>query len=188
MANGLDEIRSASNRALGEEIIKSGGAILSEYEPLTTVRDFKLLARNRLVSGLSDALIVTEAALRSGTTSTVNHALDQNKEIFIVPGNITSPMSARCNALLKQGASPVMDAEDVIEVIAPHLLEGQQILPLGSTLLESKRIELIQSGVQNGEELQSKSGAEASEFSQTLTMLEINGIIRALGGNQWTLK
>jgi len=188
LASGVDVIYPASHKQLAKDIMKNGGSIISEYEPGTAARGFQFLERNRIVSGLSDAIIVTEAAVRSGTLSTVSHALEQGREVFVVPGNITSPLSAGCNNLIKQGAHPVTCAEDVLEVIAPDLLRPQAILALGATPLESKIIELLQSGVRDGEELQIKSDADISEFSMTLTTMEIAGTIRALGGNQWTLR
>lgn len=108
--------------------------------------------------------------------------------MFVVPGNITSPLSAGCNALLKQGAHPITCAEDVLEVIAPQLLEKQAILPFGNTPLESKIIELLQQGMRDGDQIHQDSGATASDFASALTMMEINGTIRSLGANQWTLK
>jgi len=188
LGNGVDTIYPATNENLANEILQKGGAIISEYEPNIEARDFQFLARNRIVSGLSDAIIVTEAAIRSGTMSTAAHALEQGREVFVVPGNITSPLSAGCNNLIKQGAHPITCPNDVLEIIAPDLLQPQSILPLGANVLESKIINLLQSGIRNGEELQIKTDADISEFSQTLTLMEISGIIRALGGNQWTLK
>lgn len=188
LASGLDHLYPATHRALANEIIKSGGAIISEYEPEIEARDFQFLARNRIVSGLSDAVIVTEAAARSGTIATVNHALEQGREVFAVPGNITSPLSAGCNALIKQGAAPITCAEDVLEVIAPELLTNQQSLALGNNPLETKIIQLIQSGIRDGDQLQQESGVSVSEFSQSLTIMEINAVVRALGANQWTLR
>jgi DNA processing protein len=187
LANGVDIIYPATNRDLARSILVKG-AIISEYEPGTEARDFQFLARNRIVSGLSDAVIVTEAATRSGTLSTVMHALEQGREVFVVPGNITSPLSAGCNNLIKQGAHPVTCADDVLEIIASDLLRPQTLLPLGSTPLESKIIMLLQSGVRDGDELQNLSKVGPSEFSQAITMMEISGTIRALGGNQWTLR
>ena len=188
LANGVDTIYPATHKNLADDIIKSGGAILSEYEPGTLARQYQFLERNRIVSGLADAIIVTEAAIRSGTLSTVTHALEQGREVFVVPGNITSPLSAGCNALIKQGAHPITCAQDVLEIIAPDLLKPQQILPLGNSPLESIIISLIQSGIRDGDQLQLQSEVSASEFSQTLTMMEITGTVRALGGNQWTLR
>ena len=188
LANGVDIIYPATNRDLAYDVLAHEGAIISEYEPGTEARDFQFLERNRIVSGLSDAIIVTEAAARSGTLSTAAHALEQGREVFVVPGNITSPLSAGCNNLIKQGAHPITCAEDVLEIIAPELLRPQSLLPLGSTPLESKIISLLQSGIRDGEELQVLSEVDIVEFSRAITMMEISGTIRALGGNQWTLR
>jgi DNA processing protein len=188
LANGVDIIYPATHKNLADNILKSGGAIISEYEPGTEARDFQFVQRNRIVSGLSDAIIITEAAIKSGTMSTAAHALEQGREVFVVPGNITSPLSAGCNKLIKQGANPITCAEDVLEIIAPDLLKSQNMLPLGANALETQIISLLQSGIRDGDELQAQSGADISEFSQTITMMEISGNIRALGGNQWTLK
>lgn len=188
LANGVDTIYPANHKSLANDIINSDGAIISEYEPGIAARSFQFLARNRIVSGLSDAVIVTEAAIRSGTLSTVSHALEQGREVFVVPGNITSPLSAGCNNLIKQGAHPITCVEDVLEIIAPNLLQPQSMLALGANPQESIIIELLQSGIRDGDELQYQSSIDASEFAQTLTMMEINGTIRGLGGNQWTLR
>lgn len=189
MANGVDTVYPATHKSLASEIVKKGGAIISEYDPGVLARDFQFLERNRIVSGLSDAIIVTEAAARSGTLSTAAHALEQGKEVFVVPGNITSPMSTGCNNLIKQGAHPITCAQDVIEIIAPELLRNQNQLPLGANKLETQIIKLIQSGVRDGEEILSQiNDIDASEFLTTLTMMELSGTIRSLGGNQWTLR
>jgi len=188
LANGLDTIYPATNKQLALKIAENDGAIISEYEPNVPPLQYRFLERNRIVSGLADAILVTEAATRSGTLSTVAHALEQGKEVFVVPGNITSPLSSGCNAWLKQGAHPATCVEDILEIIAPDLLRAQTTLALGNNPEETKIISLIQSGLRDGDEIQQESELSATDFSQTLTMLEINGIIRSLGGNQWTLK
>lgn len=188
LANSVDSIYPATHRQLAQDIVNSGGMIVSEYKPPTEARGYQFLERNRLISGLSNAVIVTEAALRSGTLSTVNHALEQGREVFVVPGNITSPLSAGCNNLIKQGAHPITCTNDVLEIVAPDLLKEQKELPLGNTPLETTIIKLLSSGIRDGEQLQSESKAPIEEFLNTITMMEINGIIRPLGGNQWTLK
>lgn len=188
LGNGLPKIYPSSHRQLAERIVVSGGAILSEYAPNTPSYPSQFLERNRIISGLADAVIITEAASRSGTLNTAGHALDQGKEIFVVPGNITSPLSAGCNALLKQGASPVTGPDDILEVIAPELLHPQAILALGNNPAETAIITALQSGVRDGEALQQKTKLAPHDFSQTLTMLEIAGVVRSLGGNQWTLR
>jgi DNA processing protein len=108
--------------------------------------------------------------------------------VFVVPGNITSPSSAGCNALLKQGATPVTEATDILQVIAPDLVSSQATLALGGNPLESRIIALLDSGVRDGEQIQRELGLTTGEFNTALTMLELSGAIRALGANQWTLK
>lgn len=185
LANSVDTIYPRTNEHLGQEIIARGGAIMSEYEPPRSARGYQFLARNRIISGLSNAVVIVEAATRSGTLATATHALEQGKEVFAVPGNITSPLSAGCNALIKQGARPYTKVEDVLEVVTPHLLEPQMSLPIGRTAHESKILELIHQGTRDGDQLQQHSGLGVSEFSQTLTLMEIGGLIRSLGANQW---
>lgn len=188
LANGLSKITPMTNRQLGENIIASSGAILSEYEPNEPPYLVRFLERNRIVSGISDAILITEASSRSGTLNTARHALEQGKTVFVVPGNITSPLSAGCNSLLKQGATPVTCVEDILEIIAPDLLRPQAQLALGDNPLQTKVIQLLQSGVRDGDELQKQSGAVAGDFASELTMMEINGTVRSLGANQWTLR
>lgn len=187
LANSVDTIYPRSHVGLAEQIIKQKGAILSEYEPPKEARNYQFLARNRIISGLSDAVIIVEAASRSGTLNTASHALEQGKYLFAVPGNITSPLSAGCNTLIKQGAFPVTRTEDILEAIAPSLLSAQDTLPLGGTPEETTILSLIQSGIRDGEALHRASGLDAATFSQTLTMMELEGRIRALGANQWTI-
>lgn len=188
LANGLPGIYPATHKSLADEIIKHDGAIITEYEPETSARGYQFLERNRIVSGLADAIIITEAASRSGTLNTAAHALEQGKDVFVVPGNITSPLSNGCNRLLKQGANVATCADDILEVIAPQLLTAQATLALGGNPLETKILELLQSGLRDGDEIHKQTSASITEFNQALTMLEIAGNIRGLGGNQWTLK
>lgn len=190
--NELPDISPQTNYKLAMNIIKNGGAILSEWKKGDgkVVNRWSFLERNRLVSGLADTVIITEAAERSGTLNTAAHALSQGRDVFAVPGNITSPLSAGCNALLKQGAYPATEAKDILQIIAPEQLKksDQSQLPLGSSPEETIIINLIASGVRSGDQLQQQSGLSASNFSTALTMLEINGVIKPLGANNWTLK
>lgn len=186
---GLDTIVPRTNRQLAIDILGHGGALVSEYSPASTASyKSNMLERNRIVSGLSDGILITEAGARSGTLNTASHALAQGKDVFVVPGNITSPMSAGCNALIKQGATPVTCAADILQVIAPELITKQPALALGTTPLESHIIDLLNSGLRDGDQIQKELKIAAPEFNSALTMLELNGAIRALGGNQWTLR
>ena len=190
--NELPDISPQTNYKLAMNIIKNGGAILSEWKKGDgkVVNRWSFLERNRLVSGLADAVIITEAAERSGTLNTAAHALSQGRDIFAVPGNITSPLSAGCNALLKQGAYPATEATDILDAIAPSTTQpatDQTIVPLGETPAENTIIGLLRAGLRDGDQLQQQSGLNPADFATALTMLEINGVIKPLGANNWTL-
>ncbi len=188
LGNPLPAISPTTNRALGEAIVQQGGAVLSEYEQGMPTYASNFLERNRIVAGLADAIIITEATARSGTLNTAARALEQGKELFVVPGPITSPLSAGCNALLKQGARIVTDYQDILEVIAPDLLSSQTSMPLGQNDLETAILKAIHSGVRDGEEILAIVSVDPTEFATALTMLELAGSIRALGANQWTIR
>lgn len=191
--NELPDISPQTNYKLAMNIIKNGGAILSEWKKGDgkIVNRWSFLERNRLVSGLADAVIITEAAERSGTLNTAAHALSQGRDVFAVPGNITSPLSAGCNALLKQGALVATTATDILNVIAPSTARSatdQAVIPLGETPAENTIIDLLRTGLRDGDQLQQQSGLNPADFATALTMLEINGVIKPLGANNWTLR
>lgn len=188
LANGLHRIYPASHESVAKEIVRDGGAIVSEYKIGEEARRHYFLERNRLISGLSDAIVVIEATERSGTLSTVNHAIEQNKEVFAVPGPITSLLSVGPNRLLQQGAHPATSIQDILEVIAPEKIAVNKAAPTSMTLSEAAIIKLMQEGVRGGDELLVRSGMNTSDFLQALTDLEINGAIRPLGGNNWALR
>ena len=189
----LPNIYPRSNSALARRILEQDGAVISEHsiddpEPYVMGK-WSFLERNRLVSGLADAILITEASARSGTLNTAAHALAQGKDVFVVPGNITSPQSAGCNALIKQGATPITDVADILSVLTPKQTASrhQTKLPIGSTPAESAIIAQLAAGVRDGDQLQEQTGLSATELSTSLTMLELSGAIRSLGANQWTL-
>jgi len=188
LGNPLPSISPASNRGLAESILRQSGAIMSEYSEGSKVYPSNFLERNRIVAGLADAIIITEATTRSGTLNTAARALEQGKELFVVPGPITSPLSAGCNALLKQGARIVTDYQDVLEVIAPDLLTRQASMPLGQNELETTILNALANGLRDGEEILQSIQVDPTEFATALTMLELAGSIRALGANQWTIR
>lgn len=184
LAGGLHKIYPVSHAGLAKNIVEQGGALVTESKTGYEAHPHDFLARNRIVSGLADAILIPEAAVRSGTLSTVRHALEQGKDIFVVPGPITSAMSAGSNILIQQGAQVALTPQDILEVIAPGAAVQSQ-LPLGDTPLETKILKLIQAGTNNGNDLAESCEAPISEFLRTMTMLEMKGSIKALGGNRW---
>lgn len=185
----VSHIQPATNRGLAEIIVRSGGAIMSERSDTDeyVVGPWSFLERNRIVAGISDAILITEANARSGTLNTAMHALDQGKEVFVVPGNITSPQSSGCNALIRQGATPVTCADDILAILAPKDQSVQAQLALGANAIETAILDQLRAGVHDGEEIQRNTGIDPRELSTALTMLEITGTVRSLGANQWSL-
>ena len=116
LGNGLDMIYPKENIELANEIIRNGGAIISEYPCGTKPDKMNFPARNRIISGMSQGIIVIEAKEKSGTLITVDFALEQGRDVFVVPGNINSINSVGTNDLIKQGAKMVTSYEDIEQI------------------------------------------------------------------------
>lgn len=185
LAGGVDKPSPYTNALLAKQILENGGALVSEYAPGTVPYKDQFLARNRLVSGLSDAIVVTEAGVRSGTANTVMHALEQGRDVYAVPGPITSPMSAGCNHMIAQGATPITSIDEFVDHIVPRQAVQQAVFAYDDN--EKIIIELLMSGIRDGSELQLKSTLDAGTYAQTITMLELRGAIKPLGANQWSV-
>jgi len=187
LPSGLDAIYPSGHTNLARQIVKKGGVLLSEYPPKTITFKTNFIARNRLVSGLSSAILITEAAEKSGSLHTANFALEQGKDVLVVPGPITNPTSAGCNNLIKVGATPVTCVDDILNALKIAAL------PIGSYEINADSEEeyiilsLIQKGTNDGDELLKSSKLTANVFQQIISMLEITGRIKNVGGNRWTL-
>jgi len=186
LPSGLGAIYPANHRGLAHQIVEQGGALVTEYADGTPTYPSNFIARNRIAAGLSDAVVVTEAAERSGTLSTARFALEQGKELLAVPGNITSTTSAGTNNLIKAGATLVTSTADILYALGITLPKAN-IAPRSSDPHEQALLDLLHSGITSGSELLAKSTMDVSLFNQTLTMLEIRGRVRPLGNNQWCL-
>ena len=189
----IDRIYPVNHRKLAEEIIAKNGAIISEYAPGAKVfMRTSFLERNRLIAGLSDIVVVVEAAEQSGSLNTATHAIEQGKTVFAVPGNITNPYSQGCNKLIKQGAFPYTEPDDVLRELFPEeYYKKQKRLKkshlVGDTDVETLILQAIASGLRKGEEIMQATNLPPEVFNQTVTLLEIKGRLRALGMNTWSL-
>lgn len=186
LPSSVSKIYPSAHANLARRIVERGGALLSEYPPGADIAyKNQFVERNRIVSGMSDALLITEAAVNSGTMHTARFALEQGKDVLAVPGNITSPTSVGTNNLLKAGAAPATGPEDVLAVLGlkPAAAEADAI---GSTDEEQLILDLLLANVSDGNELLARSELPVGLFNQTLTMLELTGKIKALGANQWS--
>ncbi len=190
LGNGIKSVYPPENADLAERILQNGGAVLSEFAPDAEPLAYHFPIRNRIISGLADALLLIEAQKKSGTASTVNHALNQGKEVFALPGNVDAPGSELPLQLLREGAQLCVDADDILsfmrwqgtqqtsigELLSPP--EGQQSDPILAALaLEEKTFE----------ELADETGLPLPELNARLTMLEIEGSIEKRGGRAYCL-
>jgi DNA processing protein len=185
LAGGLDSIHPPTHRYLAEQILRRGGALISEYPVGEQSWKPNFIARNRIVSGLSEGVLITEAAEKSGTLHTANFALDQGRTVMAVPGNITSSLSAGTNNLIKAGAVPITSSADICEALG--LQPAQATEHLAANEHEAIIIDLLKDGISDASELLTHSELSAPLFNQTLTMLEITGKIRPLGAGHWAL-
>lgn len=116
LGSGLDNIYPKENIKLVEEIIKNDGLVISEYPLGTKPLKYHFPARNRIISGLSESVLVVEARRNSGTNITVDFALEQGKDVFVIPGNIYSKTSDGTNFLITEGAIPVLSYKDILNI------------------------------------------------------------------------
>lgn len=116
LGSGLDNIYPKENIKLVESIIKNNGLVISEYPLGTKPLKYHFPARNRIISGLSDSVLVVEARKNSGTNITVDFALEQGKDVFVIPGNIYSKTSDGTNYLITEGAIPVLSYKDILKM------------------------------------------------------------------------
>jgi DNA processing protein len=183
---GVDKPYPAGHRRLARQILENGGALVSEYPEGTPPLQHQYIARNRIVSGLGDGLVVTEAAEKSGTIHTAGFALDQGNTVMAVPGNNTSQQSQGTNNLIRTGATPITNSQDILTALGlDQQLQMKEILPANAE--EEAILSQLKQGISDSGELQAKSSMNPQQFNQTLTMLEITGKIRPLGAGHWGL-
>lgn len=188
---GVDVAYPYENRDLAQAISGSG-ALLSEY-PLTAPPDaWHFPSRNRIVSGLSLGVVVIEAPLKSGALITVECALDQNREVFAVPGNVENFRNRGPHALIKDGAKLVESVDDILAELRPGTaqrtldLEVEEAPPPDLTPAEAALLALLGADPKPIDDLILEANLPAGQVSSTLTMLELKGVARRLPGNAYT--
>ncbi|HEU5314617.1 MAG TPA: DNA-processing protein DprA [Chloroflexota bacterium] len=201
LGHGIDTLYPYENRRLAEEILQSG-ALVTDYALGTGPLAENFPPRNRIISGLSAGVVVVEADHTSGALITSKFALDQGREVFAVPGPITSPASRGCNRLIQDGAKLVTAAEDVLVELNPHLLRlpsapaaaAQLPLTLGAAsdggdgaihpLIAALR---EMGGPAHVDQLARALGVPVAEVSGGLALLELEGRVRHAGGMRYAL-
>jgi len=182
--SGLGEnvIYPAANRNLAKKILEKGGALVSEYEPGFCATTWSFPRRNRIMAGLSHAILIVEAQERSGTLITARLGLDYNREVLAVPNPIFQPGGAGVNKLIRDGATPITESKDILEVFG---IEGEDEISekdLADLTNEEAEILEILSEPLARDELIRKAGMPAEKINSLVSMLEIKGLIKELGG------
>jgi DNA processing protein len=185
---GLDTVYPAENAELAKRIIKQG-ALISEYPLGAGPRAEHFPRRNRIISGLSLGVLVSEAGEDSGALITVKTALEQNRDVFSVPGNILSPASRGTNSIIKDGAKLVQSVTDILEELnltaVTHQIEFKEIIPASDTetlILNKLSVEPV-----HIDDICQTTGLSAAIVSSTLAMMELKGMVKQVGGMNYVV-
>lgn len=176
---GIDRDYPASNAQLSRRI-EDRGLVVSEYEPGVEPAPWRFPARNRIIAGLCEAVVVVEARERSGALITADFALDEGREVFAVPGEITAALSAGTNALLKLGATPLTSAQDVLDALGIERTPAEATTPVSP--VAAQILELVREAPCGADELTARGALEAGAVSVALTELELAGLVAAADG------
>jgi DNA processing protein len=189
LGTGIDEksIYPKSNLKLIDKILENGGAIISEFEPGIHGTKYTFPQRNRIISGLSIGVLVVEARMQSGALITANYAKEQGRKVFAVPGSIFSQTSKGCHFLIKNGAKLVESAEDILEELGIRKKEVGRREIKGKTPEENLILEVLKEGALDIERIIEKTKLPPSKVASILSILEIEGKIKNLGGNIYAI-
>ncbi|WP_276522330.1 DNA-processing protein DprA [Kallotenue papyrolyticum] len=188
LGSGVDQLYPQTNAALGEAIMQQG-ALISEYPLGTLPAAANFPPRNRLISGLALGVLVVEAAPKSGALITTQFAAEQGRDVFAVPGSIFSPRSAGPHALIREGATLVTCAEDILSALNLQAAVAQQELAAvaPATPAEALLLRLIEDEPRHIDEIGRQSGLPQADVAATMALLELKGLVRHVGGMRYVL-
>lgn len=186
LGSGVDRIYPPENRNLAEQIIQHG-ALISDYPPGTPPEASNFPPRNRLISGLSLAVVVVEAGGTSGALITASFAADQGRDVFAVPGNITSPGSKGTNRLIRDGAAPLLNPEQVLEALELTMVAEQRTarVVLPADAVEAQLFEALGSEPLHIDEIRTRTEIPIEKVTASLALMELKGMVRQVGGMQY---
>ena len=189
MGSAIDDnsIYPSENLNLVKKIISSGGAVISEYEPGTKSEIWFFPERNRIISGLSQGVLVVEAPEKSGALITARLALEQNREVFAIPGSIFSKNSFGANNLIKSGAKVVTSVDDILEELNLTDLKVKKGIEEKENLTEEEKIilNIIEKELIHIDKICKISKMAANKVLSIVSLLEIRGIIKNIGGSKF---
>ena len=185
LGSGVDLTTPSANHALGERIIAHGGALISEQPNGTPALAHHIIARNRIVAGISSALVVTQAAIKSGTLHTARFAADYNRPIFAIPGHITLNLSTGPNNLIRENrATAVTSSLDILQELQ-YTSGPTPVLHSPSNAAEATIFDLLGKNINTTQAIIEASGLGASEVANTISIMEITGKLTNLGAGHW---
>ena len=186
LGNGVDQVYPPEHRHLAERLMLSG-ALLSDYPPGTKPEGTNFPPRNRIISGLSMAVVIVEAGNQSGALITASFAAEQGREVFAVPGNIFSPESKGTNHLILEGARPLLEYRDVLEALEIDQIQAfrqnRAAFPTDET--EQKLIQALGSETLHVNELCVLTGLPIQKVSSELALMELKGLVKQVGGMRY---
>ena len=189
LGSGVDQIYPSEHRSLARQIVSGRGAVVSDYPLGTAPESRNFPPRNRIISGLSMGVLVVEAGDRSGALITADFGLEQDREVYAVPGNINSPASRGTNRLIKQGAKLVQNIDDILEelnlALIPEHIAADKILP--DTPEEAILLDHLTRQPTHIDELTRQAGLPTSLVSSTLTMMELKGMVQQVGAMNYVI-
>ncbi|MBT9159920.1 MAG: DNA-processing protein DprA [Dehalococcoidia bacterium] len=185
-ACGLDMVYPAENRELAQEIMKHG-ALVSDYPLGAKPKAENFPRRNRIMSGMSLGVLVVEAAEKSGAMITANLALQQDREVFAVPGSILSAASRGSNFLIREGAKAVLEVNDILEELNLNIVPQQLELLVPENANESLLLKYLSQEPRHIDELCRYSSLPIPTVSSTLTMMELKGMVNQLGNMNYVI-
>jgi DNA processing protein len=187
LGSGVDCIYPPEHRKLAEQIIQHGG-LLSDYPPGSPPDSINFPPRNRIISGMSTVTVVVEAGESSGALITATFAAEQGREVFAVPGNIYAPQCKGTNRLIQQGARPLLTVDEVLETLNVEQVHEHRsarlMFPMDA--VESALLQTLGSETMHVDEILAQSGLSIDKVSATLAMMELKGLVRHLGGMNYT--
>ncbi len=186
LAHGLDMIHPTSNFSLAQDILASGGALVSEYPSATSVFRHHFLARNRIVAGISTATILIESPAKGGSMMTASLANDYDRSVFALPGRINDINSEGCNNLIKSSRAQLISslADMEYELGWEKELSLTQLFEPDLAGVEKRIYDCFEGATElSSEEIIQRLGIDASQFYQSITMLELQGCIKSVRGN-----
>ena len=179
---GINHRGTSREEQLKQSILNSGGLLMSEFEPTTPGHKSNFPKRNRVISGLCHGVLVIEATERSGSLITSRTAMEQNRDVFAVPGPITSPNSEGTNRLIKQGAHPVTCAKDIFDVLG---IEPQPIESSANSAEESLLLKHLSPTPTHIDDLSRLTRLKSALIASTLSLMELNGLTKHVGGMRY---